>query len=117
MWAPATSCSLHADRLPETFDGVTRRSVVVIGSCPALDLVAPVVSILRLDPTALPRDVTTGATLGDDSFEFVFADCLPECFAVVERLGRSPMRTVQVQVVEDRAALRIRQPFRFLPSR
>jgi hypothetical protein len=60
----------------------------------ALQFVAPVVAVLRLDPRAAPAlDVAARAALGDDALELVLADRLPERLAVLERLRRPPLRS------------------------
>jgi hypothetical protein len=59
----------------------------------ALQLPAPVVAVLRLDPAALAGQVAAGAALRHDALELVLAHGVPYRLAILERL---PERTNRV---------------------
>jgi hypothetical protein len=74
-----------------------------------LQLPAPVVAVLHLDPAALARQVRFVQAFRDDTFELVLADRLPERISVIERFRCPPPRLVEPKAMEEPSTLLVRR--------
>lgn len=71
--------------------------------------------MFHLDPGSLAGAVRLGAFLRNDPFQAMNARRVQQGFAVLERLGCSPGRPVQLELIEEGAAVHVGKAHRVHP--